>query len=407
MLTSYKLDNSILLEASQQDLLSSSKSNLWQDDDGVANRHPASDAIMERKGSLTLPQNRPSFEGEDLPASTAVSTTRDGEGVKIEVSPATDGTADEKKDEAPTTNGHSKDNQVLDVTSNEGTPSPMKDAASIKTADSRPQYKHSRAEEKQALLFINRSHAFNDADTASTFKSDQEILKLTEMVSQMTHLLAASGMVSSSRDCVMWSWLLQGKQTTARALAYINGPDKLDAMGAMIEAKRDRKKFKKRPVTAAQSASSKSGSTATNKKPNNSNDESAQNDAPDNADPGTAIVSTSDENGDAVMTQASVHPGQGRINGEGDAKATEAQIDGNAGKPKKIFRRPKWNWGSRRRNEKKNKVDEAEKVEDKAEKIQEPATDGAASAMDHADAVDEQKDRSDIATFEVARTAWL
>lgn len=151
--------------------------------------------MAERSTSLTMPQNRPNDDDDKPALLTSSTTTRDGEGVKIEVSPATDGPANDKTGDTTDNNRSAKASQAPDVTSNEGTSTPVKDTASIKTADSHPQYKFSRSEERRVLQFISRSHAVIDADPSSAFKSDQEILKLTEMVSQMTHLLAASGMV--------------------------------------------------------------------------------------------------------------------------------------------------------------------------------------------------------------------
>lgn len=105
------------------------------------------------------------------------------------------------------------------------------------------------------------------------------------------------------------------------------------------------------------------------------------------------------------MTQASTDSPVAEVNGDNAAQGANGHEVGSSDKPKKTFRRPKWNWGSRRRNEKKNKVAEADKAEEKAAEIQEPDANASVSAKEPVDTGDEQKDRIDLASVQVARAA--
>lgn len=179
--------------------------------------------MAESTASITMPQNKPNDEKPASPASVAPSS--DGDDVVIQVSPApaankvNDDTEQETaavkdvvksvetKDEAAKEEGvkftepkevvgGSDDKKVepgQDVTSNEGTPTPVKDAASVET---RPRPKFSHDEETKAKHFIARAHGVAHGTSTAVFKDEEEITKLTEMVSQLTHLLAACGVVS-------------------------------------------------------------------------------------------------------------------------------------------------------------------------------------------------------------------
>lgn len=192
--------------------------------------------MAERSSSLTLPHNRPN---EDKPASTVDSAptgnlteckwetatslmakqksrqeddqllksgppgptviTTEGAKVKVKVTADNDGADDSRTEDANATTQQAQVVQSSDVTSNEDTPTPARDAASINTAESRPRYKYSRPEEKKAFQIIAKAHAATDRDSVPELGEDKDVFKLTEMVSQMTHLLAASGMVSTPR----------------------------------------------------------------------------------------------------------------------------------------------------------------------------------------------------------------
>ena len=64
------------------------------------------------------------------------------------------------------------------------------------------------------------------------------------MVSQMTHLLAAAGIVCDRRSLSydLRAELMQGRETTTRAIAYMAGPEKPEPKSALYEAKKDRRK---------------------------------------------------------------------------------------------------------------------------------------------------------------------
>ena len=181
--------------------------------------------MAERSASVTMPQNKPNDEKPASPAS--IVTTSDGEDVDIQVSlpPTTDQVSNGKKQETATVEGEakpaktnddsvkqegvkvtkaqevvannkdSKVEPVQDVASKEGTPIPVKDGAAIETP---PRFKYSQEEETKAQGFISRAHAATHGTATAIFTDDQDIKKLTEMVSQLTHLLAACGSVSTS-----------------------------------------------------------------------------------------------------------------------------------------------------------------------------------------------------------------
>jgi hypothetical protein len=181
--------------------------------------------MADRSTSITLPQNKPNDDKIASPASVTTNTS-DGEGVKVEVA-STDVTdevnadttqevtttkQDIKTDKAktivddeggiptrnkdhPSSGDETKGEPIQDVTSNEGTPSPVKDAASIDAGNPRPRRNFSRDEEQKALRMINRCHAALDDASIATFEDKKNVIELTELVSQLTHILAASGMV--------------------------------------------------------------------------------------------------------------------------------------------------------------------------------------------------------------------
>ena len=147
--------------------------------------------MAERSTSLTLPQNRP--DGDELYPTSA--TTANGADVKVEVTLGTGagGVGDNRASELATgTNG------VEAVETPDVAASPIKDSASIITADTQSRYTFSQKENEKSLRFITKAHAASPTDSTPAFKDDKDIITLTQMVSQMTHLLAASGVVRTS-----------------------------------------------------------------------------------------------------------------------------------------------------------------------------------------------------------------
>lgn len=152
--------------------------------------------MAERVASITLPQNRP--DEDDQLASTARSTTA-GPNMKPNGASVTgnDGVDDNAGTE--TVNDAEDLNAVKpsQVASASPTPSPTKDNASVVTIDSRPQYNFSKKDKENYLRFISQAHAAMRNKSTLVLKEDKDIIALTQMVSQMTHLLAASGVVSA------------------------------------------------------------------------------------------------------------------------------------------------------------------------------------------------------------------
>jgi hypothetical protein len=217
--------------------------------------------------------------------------------------------------------------------------------------------------------------------------------------------------------------------TTARALAYMNGPDKLDPKKAMLEAKSDRRKKARRKTSygASQPASNSDGSSTvrgTDKDLKNTVKDAKDNvkqtvkdvvgvvvDKTDHVaaaatkqNDSTAVISTSDENGDVVLAEPSAHT----------TKEATGDTAGKTGERKKKFRRPKWTWSSRRRNESKSKAnvadrDSASGETSAAEKKPTNASGSSgtvtAETKQPAVTVDEQKDLTGPAPVQMARAA--
>jgi hypothetical protein len=187
--------------------------------------------MAERSSSLTFPQNRPD---EDKPAATtpivsaldgaapeyhpadvqkdslsSIPTTMDGEQMKVEVVPA-DKVVDGKKQDVkdidvdvkvgetpePMADDKIKSARAIDVISNEGTPTPLKNATSSSGTEGVSNYTCSKTEESKANRLIEQCHAVTHDGAAQVFKDEQNITHLIQTVSQMTHLLAVTGMVS-------------------------------------------------------------------------------------------------------------------------------------------------------------------------------------------------------------------
>lgn len=113
-----------------------------------------------------------------------------------------------------------------------------------------------------------------------------------------------------------------------------------------------------------------------------------------------AVVSTSDEHGDAELARVSTESPLGDTN---EANATQEADSNNMGKgekPKKGPRRPKWPWAGRRRNESKSKGTASDKGENKA--VEARDTSAQASTKEPAVVVDERKDITDLSPVRVA-----
>lgn len=151
--------------------------------------------MAERVASITLPQNRPD---EDNQLASISSTTTAGPDMKVNGMSATgNGDVDEKAATEAATNAEDLNAvKTSEVASASLTTSPTKDNASMVTVDSRPQYKFSKKDKENFLSLISLAHAAVRDNSATVFTEEKDVFALTKLVSQMTHLLAASGMVS-------------------------------------------------------------------------------------------------------------------------------------------------------------------------------------------------------------------
>lgn len=151
--------------------------------------------MAERVASITLPQHRP--DEDDLLASTFGNTTA---GPKMKVNGMSTTGNDDVDDNACTEVATNAEDinavKTSGVTSTSLAPSPTKDNASIVTVDSRPQYNFSKKDKENYRRLISLAHTAVRDNSTTVFTEEKEIFALTKMVSQMTHLLAASGMVS-------------------------------------------------------------------------------------------------------------------------------------------------------------------------------------------------------------------
>lgn len=156
--------------------------------------------MAERIASITLPQHRP--DEDDQLASISGATTA-GPDMKVNGTSAArkDGIDDNAGTEVATNAEDLNAVKTSEVASTSLTPSPTKDNASIVTAESRPHYNFSKKDKEKYLRNISLAHAAVRDNSTTVFTEEKDIFALTQMVSQMTHLLAASGMVSVT--CVL------------------------------------------------------------------------------------------------------------------------------------------------------------------------------------------------------------
>lgn len=309
--------------------------------------------MAERSTSITLPQNRPDVE----PAA------------QTDVKPAT---ADGKPQDQITSKNDSTEDKAKSL--NTAQDIPVKDDASILT-NTTSSIKYSKRDESSYRKMIQQIHQAAQQETHKGPISDDEteLLKLNKLVSQMAHLLAADGVVgvSSPRRLRVMLTTLQGRETTARALAYINGPDKPSVKAALYQAKRDRRDKNKRrfsygdrkgkenldkAVTGNISDSRKPGSDETGTTATTIESGAA---ATDNA------ITTTDEGVNAMLEKAR----------DSVEQETKAAGNGSVKSGKGRFRRP-WAWKHRYGR---NKRDGKDQKKDKS--TQHGEKDGSAATI--------------------------
>ncbi|ETN46936.1 uncharacterized protein HMPREF1541_01125 [Cyphellophora europaea CBS 101466] len=301
--------------------------------------------MAERSTSRTLPVNRPNDTKPDL----SLVTTSDGADVTVKVRPGNQGGGDDNNVDAKASDTRkvgTKQPEVVTGNGN-GNVSPMsKDSVSIITSETgSPTHRFSRKDDKQALEFIKMAHSAKNT-SEPVVKDRKDIIKLTEMVSEMAHLLAASGI---------------GKDTTARALAYLNGPDELSPRAAIAAAKRDRhNKNQRRASHGNVNRPVKSDTVTGPRSPTTGSKASSGQDRVSlepKAASSVAVTSTSSEitPADAVIVKETVlHDSKKKQDaGKPTASTTAGEPEdkgGKSGKPKKKFGRHNWSWRKGRRN---------------------------------------------------------